>query len=43
MRLVMVNTESLRITNLCAYASGCASPMGIDRGKGGKELQKYGL
>jgi len=28
MRLVMVNTESLWNTNLCAHASGCASPVG---------------
>jgi hypothetical protein len=27
MRLVMVNTKALWNTNLCAYASGCASPV----------------
>jgi hypothetical protein len=27
MRLVMVNTKALRDTNLCAYASVCASPL----------------
>jgi len=44
MRLVMVNTVSLWITNLCAYVSGCAISMGggmIEEGAG-KELQEYG-
>jgi hypothetical protein len=43
MLLVRVNTKSLWNTNLCAYTSGCASPVGgHDRGGGGKELQEYG-